>query len=328
MKLKKKRTIRKFDNIVVFPGTSEMLLRDAQFYAENFQYELAVEKFEAAFQLIEGDEHSLAVFAFALYETRQFEKAKTICEELLALSPPNYFEAMELYLTICMQLKQFEQVNKMIQSLLEEGLVPANRITNFERLKKLNAEIAANKRQQEAVEMEMEEYIEFSPDSFIALPPQQQLIIVNELTTQNIRPISHEIKQVIEHKQTNIFIKSLLLILLVEQAVEMEIQVEKLGQQMSVNPQSYPLPTQLPMFHEVMQHVLVVLEKEPSIQELAQHLITKHAIVVYPFAWQPYAADEIARAYIDFVKIMFGELTNSEEASIELLQQLELLSEI
>lgn len=303
-----------------------MLLRDAQFYAENFQYELAVEKFEAAFQIVDGDEHSLTVFAFALYETKQFDKAKVICEQLLELGPSNYFEAMELYLTICMQLKQFESVNKMIQSLLEEELVPENRIANFERLKKLNAEIAANKRFQEDAKINCD--VEFSIASFIALPPQQQLVIVNEMTLQNIRPISEEIKQAIEHQDTNIFIKSLLLILLVEQAVEMEIKVEKLGQQMTVNPKDYPLPTELPMYQEVMRHVFVKLEKEPSVQELAQHLITKHAIVAYPFGWQSYTALEIAHGYIDLVKMMFGELLESEEVSVQLLQQLELLSEI
>jgi len=326
MKLNKKRTIRKFDNIVVFPGTSERLLRDAQFYAENSQYELAVEKFDAAFRLIEGDEHSLAVYAFVLYETKRFEKAKVICEQLLALGPSNYFEAMELYLTVCMQLKQFEQVNKIIQSLLDEGLVPEHRTEKFERLQKLNAEIAENKRLQEDVQPEPQ--AEFVGNTFILLSPQEQLVIVNELTTQNIRPISEEIKQAIEYEETNIFIKSLLLILLVEQDVAMDIQIEKLGKKMHVNPQNYPLPTQLPMYKEVMELIVVALEKEPSIQELAQHLITKHAIVAYPFSWEPYESKDIARGYIDFVKMMFGELSDSDEASVQLLQQLELLSEI
>lgn len=325
IKLKKKRTIKKFDNVVVFPGTSEMLLQDAQFYAENFQYELAVEKFEAAFKITEGNEHTLLIFAFALYELKRFEKAKIICEQLLQLSPSNYFEAMELYLTVCMQLKQFESVNKMIQSLLEEGLVPENRIDNFERLKNLNAEIAANKKLQE--EMQYEGNIGFSIDSFIELPPQQQLVILNELSSQNIRPISEDIKQVIERKETHTFIKSLLLILLVEQAVSMEIKLEKFGQYMNVNPQNFPLPTQLPMYQEVMDLVLVNLEKEPTTQELVQHLVTKHAIVAYPFGWQLYTAEEVASGYLDFVKMMFGELDESGEASIELLKELEHLSE-
>lgn len=326
MKLKKKRTIRKFDNVVVFPGTGEILLRDAQNYVANLQYELAVEKFEAAFELVDGDEHSLTIFAFALYETKQFEKATNICEQLLETGPSNYFEVMELYLTACMQLKQYEKVNKIIQTLLEEGVVPDERIENFERLGKLNAEIAENKKFQE--EATILSNVEFSAQSFIELTPQEQLVMVNELTMQNIRPISDEIKWVIEQENTNVFIKSLLLILLVEQQVDTDVVVSKLGNKKLVNPKSYPLPTDLPMYQNIMKHVLINLEKEPSIQQLAEHLITKHAIVAYPFGWEPYTADEIANAYSDFVKIMFGELTESNEGSIELLQQFEILSEI
>ena len=35
-----------------------------------------------------------------------------------------YLEVMELYLTICMQLKQYKQVEQIITSLLEEGAIP------------------------------------------------------------------------------------------------------------------------------------------------------------------------------------------------------------
>lgn len=325
--MKRKRNIQKFDNIVVFPGTSEMLLRDAQHYAENFQYHLAVEKFEEAFRLVEGTEQTLSMYAFALYEIKQFKRAKSACEKLLELGPTNYFEAMELYLTICMQLKEFEQVNKIIESLLEEDLVPEERIAKFERLKNLNAEIAENKRLQEDAEQHNES-IEFSSKHFLSLCPNEQLIIVNELTAQNIRPIADELKTILEHEQTHVFIKSLILILLVEQAVSMNVKVEKFNKEKIIDPSSYPLPTQLQMYKSILQLAFAELEKEPSTQELVQHLVTKHAIVAYPFEWEPFEAEDVAKGYILYVKMMFGEVVETDNKCIELLQLYERLSDI
>lgn len=328
IKLKKKRAIQKFDNVFVFPGTSEILLRDAQTFAENAQYELAVEKFEAALQLVAGDEHTLSVYAFALYEIRQFDKAKEVCEQLLEIGPAHYFEAMELYLTICMQLKQFEQVNKIIESLLEEDLVPNDRIEKFERLRNLNAEIAENRRLQESEVFVEDQIDEFSATDFLSLTPHEQLIFVNTLTSINIRPFAKEMKTVLEHQETHVFIKSLLLILLVEQGVQMEIQVAKFGKRAMINPSDYPLPTQLPMFQEIMDYMMNELDKEPSIEELAQHLITKHAIVLYPFQWDPFEVHEVATSYIHLVKMMFGELHEMNDACFQFIQQLEHLDEI
>lgn len=312
----------------MFPGTSEMLLRDAQYYAENFQYQLAVEKFEEAFQLVEGTEQTLSMYAFSLYEIKQFERAKSACEKLLEIGPTNYFETMELFLTICMQLKQFEQVNKIIESLLEEDLVPVERIEKFERLKNLNAEIAENKRFQEDAE-QPHKAIEFSSEHFLSLCANEQLIIVNELTAQNIRPIANELKIVLEHEQTHVFIKSLILILLVEQAVSMEVTVEKFNKKKIVDPSSYPLPTQLPMYNAILQRAFTELEKEPSTQELVHHLVTKHAIVAYPFEWEPFEVEELAQSYINFVNMMFGQsFINTNSECIELLELYERLSDI
>ena len=69
-----------FENIVVFPGTIEQLLSQAHAYAEQYQYNLANEKFEETLQYTQGDEMTLSVYAYSLYEARDFEKAKEYAE--------------------------------------------------------------------------------------------------------------------------------------------------------------------------------------------------------------------------------------------------------
>ena len=92
------------NKVVLFPGMLDRMLDSAVIAAENQQYDEAVEQFEKFYTFSDGDEYSLSIFVHCLYETKNFERAKEVCEDLLALEPDNYLEVMELYLTICMQL--------------------------------------------------------------------------------------------------------------------------------------------------------------------------------------------------------------------------------
>ena len=326
---KKKKRLQTFENIVVFPGTIEQLLSQAHAYAEQTQYHLANEKFEEALQYTPGDEMTLSVYAYSLYEVRNFEKAKVICERLLEIGPSMYFEAMELYLTVCMQLRQFKQVEKIIESLLEEDVIPEEQLEKFQRLKNLNADIAESKQlqeEQEIIQASMD--YDLSTQSFFSKTPAEQLMFIHELTAVNIRPIAPQLKEIIEHEETHPFIKSLLLILLVEQEVSMKIEIKKFNCMQIVNPLELRLPTEMPHFQAVTAFVIEQLEQEPSTLELITSLIAKHAIVTYPFEWFDFEDEDVAASYMDYVRSMFGEVREMDYELMNFLQQLEKLAEL
>ncbi|MEO4052096.1 hypothetical protein [Solibacillus sp. CAU 1738] len=325
--MKKKHSIKKFENVVMFPGTVERLLTQAHTYAENYQYDLANEAFAEALKYTEGDEMTLSVYAYSLYEARAYEQAKVICEELLALGPVMYFEAMELYLTISMQLREFKQVEKIIETLLDEGAIPDEQLEKFQRLKNLNSEIAQNKLVQQQSHEEIDVDV-LSLAHFLSLTPNEQLVIVHELTTANVRPVAEQLKAIVEHEDTNMFIQSLILILLVEQEVSMLVTVKKFEREMTINPAELELPTKMPQFQQVSSFIIEALEQEPSTLEMVEFLISKHAIVTYPFEWLDFDAEDVATSYIDYVRMMFGKVQEMDYEIIGFLQQLEELTEL
>ncbi|MEK5185771.1 DUF3196 family protein [Solibacillus sp. FSL W7-1324] len=315
--------------VIIFPGMMDRLLNEAKYLAENNQYKEANELFEQAFLLGEGDEVSLSIFAYSLYEEKNFERAKQVCEELLAIGPNMYFEVMELYLTICMQLRQFKQVEKIIESLFDEQLIPEHEAEKFERLKNLNAHIAENQESHfQAPIIEGDELEEFTVAEFLEMSAQQQMMRIHELTEKNIRPYSEELKAVIENESIQPFIKSLLLILLVEQEVNLDVTISKFGQSKALNPVDFPLPTELPQYKEISGEIAEQLAQEPSTLEFAMHLIDKHAIVLYPYEWSGYATEEVASGYIDYVKTMFGEEREMNDEIVTFLQNIEKMSDL
>ena len=328
---KKRNKITTFENVVLFPGTVERLIAKAHEYVETYQYDLANKNFEEALKYSdESDELTLSVYAYSLYEAKSFEKAKEICEELLSIGPSMYLEVMELYLTICIQLKQYKQVESIITSLLEEEAIPADQIEKFQRLKELNANIAENIYQQENIvnnklQLDLDT---FSIDYFLSLKPNEQLMQVHSLTTVNIRPIVVQLKAIVENETTHTFIKSLILILLVEQNVDINLTISKFGREMEVNPSKMELPTKLPQFNKVSDLVNEQLDQEPSILEMVQYLISKHSIVTYPFEWLDYDSEDVALSYIDFVRTMFGSIREMDYEVVDFLQNLEKLTEL
>lgn len=327
---RKQKKLTTFDNVVLFPGAVDKLIEQAHEHVENYQYDLANQKFEEALKYSEGDELTLSVYAYSLYEAKSYEKAKDVCEQLLSIGPTMYLEVMELYLTICMQLKQYKQVESIISSLLEEGAIPKDQIEKFERLKEINANIAGNMEKQEDLENETIEISAetFSLDNFLKLSPNKQLNEVHELTSRNIRPIVPQLKTIIENDMTHPFIKSIILILLVEQEVDINLSISKFGEKRDVNPSTLSLPTKMPQFNQISKIVIDRLDKDPSTLELVEYLIAKHAIVTYPFEWLKYEAEDVAQSYIDFVKTMFGNVREMDYELVEFLQNLEKLTEL
>lgn len=328
---KKRGKLQKHQNVIVFPGTVERLIAEGKRFAENYQYDKAVVSLREALQYTEGDESVLSVYAFSLYETRNFQEAKVICEKLLAIGPQLYIETMELYLTVLMELKEFKQVETLIDSLLEENVIPPDSKDKFIHIKELNAMIAQKKEHEEldnAVEAEEIDEEKFQVDQFLAQTNLQQMQQLQTIRNVDIRPLKELMVAIIEDERTHPMIQSFALYLLVQQEVDIVVQVKKFDEAQKVNPSHLQFPDELPVAKQVLKLVEVALEQEPSALEMVKYLLARHIFVTYPFEWFRYEAQEVADGYIDFVHAMFGEVKETDYDLMDLLNLLEEQSEL
>ena len=317
------------DKVVLFPGMVEKIIESAHVAAETSRYAEANELFEQALAYKEGDEYILSVYAHSLYEVKNFARAKEICEDLIALQPKFYFEVMELYLTICMQMGEFQQVEKIIQTLFDQNVIPVEQKDKFQRIQRLNERIASNKQMIEKEELETsfsEEQLDI--EQFMELTVTEQLLRVQQFSEINIRPYKQLFKSIIEAEEVHPFIQSLLLILLVEQEVSIEIVVKKMGREKTLNCAEFPLPTQLPQFKDIYSLLSDRYEQNPTIWEMLQQLLSKHAIVAYPFEWDPYSSVDVANTYVQYVNAMFGHMEEHDYDIMNTIQLLDNLSEL
>ncbi|MGG0656739.1 hypothetical protein [Rummeliibacillus pycnus] len=326
---RKRDKLQKHQNVIVFPGTIERLIAEGQRYAENYQYDKAVVSLREALQYTEGDESLLSIYAFSLYETRNFQEAKLICEKLLAIGPQLYIETMELYLTVLMELKEFKQVEVLIESLLEEDVIPPESQDKFIRIKNLNAMIADTQDEEPSDIVEIEKACEqFEADPFFSQTTLQQMQQLQAFREVNIRPLKELVAAIIEDPRAHPMIQSFALYLLVQQEVDLEVKVKKFDELRIVNPSQLQFPDEMPVAKQVLKLVGSALEKEPSSLEMVQYLIARHIFVTYPFEWFDYHSEEIVDGYIDFVHAMFGEIKETDYDLMDLLNLLEEQSEL
>ena len=73
----------------------------------------------------------------ATYEDGHYHEAKMLAEELLYQGIGDYYEILDIYLMILIQVQEHEQVIHTIETLFEEREVPPDRVDHFQTLLKL-----------------------------------------------------------------------------------------------------------------------------------------------------------------------------------------------
>jgi len=319
------------ENVIVFPGMVDRLISEGLKHAEDFQYDLAVDSIRQALTYIEADEQTLGVYAYSLYEIREYEAASKVCEELLKLGPTYYFETMELYVTVLMELRRFNEVKEIVESLLEEGVIPSEKIDNFEQLLELNSRVSKQKENiplEDAPHNNQIDVTLFQLETFSQFPEDKQQQLLVELDGEDLSSIENDLVKLIEDELISPITKSFALLLLVHQGIDRSITIEKLGHRADITPYGLPEPSQSSKVEAVLQLTGEELLQNPTKLEMVHDLIIRHSFATYPFEWFSFNEKEVAEAYINYVGTMLGEGLPIVGELNDLIGQIDLIFEM
>lgn len=305
---KKNRKIRRRENVVMFPGTFEKLIQSGIQCVERKDYEQAVIAFDQAIQYEPDSPHFLGPYAIALYETRNFERAKEVTSHLLHTGHANYIETMELYLTISIQLQHYEEVEMTIQTLYDEDIIPPELVMKFDYLRELTNRLSRRYPMREEIPFTFEQFCEMDVQS-----QQRQLAALEGTALQHVIPL---LTQIVEDQSFRPIIVSFALTLLKEAEWEQQLVVKKFGRKAEVIPANLALPGEHVQIQEVQMKLENLLGQDPSKLALATSMVEKFAILAYPLTWGEYAVDDIANTYAEYISSMFsGEQISQTELS-------------
>ncbi|ARF16258.1 tetratricopeptide repeat protein [Sporosarcina ureae] len=308
MQKKRRQVIRK-GNVVVFPGTLERLHQQGRQAMERDLHEEAVRNFESVLEINPEDYTVFDGLAISLYEMKEYERAKEFTLLAMQNQAGDYIELLELYLSISIQLQQYAEVELTIQGLLEKEIIPDYSLQKFQYLRELNNRLS------ERYEEPSIEEPSITSEQFYQWGSLEQQEFLLSLQHQKLQPHIPLLVEVIEEKDSLPVVKTYALMLLQQAGYQESIAVRKYHFETEANPSRLVSPEEDQFIGEVQFLAKSQFEKDPTASELVVNLILKYSVLLFPFHWGPYTAEEVAGAYVAYTKqLLYGKQT--EESSL------------
>ncbi|PSL44006.1 hypothetical protein B0H94_10963 [Salsuginibacillus halophilus] len=118
-------------NIVHFPGSLERLVEQGMEHFRSRELSEAIEKFKQALAWDETNEQASVGLLLTYTESGHVEEGIALALKMLQQDRADYFEVMQLYITLLMQQGSYEEVVSTLQAVQQETQYPADMAEYF-----------------------------------------------------------------------------------------------------------------------------------------------------------------------------------------------------
>lgn len=308
--MKKKERDMNNQNIVLFPGLKDRLLVLGLEHLDNHRYAEAADLLSQANEIDPEDPEIGISFLLALYESGNYENAKVQCNKLLYRGIGDYFEIIDVFLMILIQLSEHDEVVHTINALIEENEVPIEKKEHYEKLllyseKRISTHINHNQTHDE---------IESEHSLFSNNDITEQIMKVAQLTNKNIRPFISELTTYLLDTSSHPFIQTMVINVLKEHGSEKEFVVKKFQYEETIIPANLNSIFETPFYTTFINDIKVKIENEnPSFFEQIKSIIDRHFFLLYPFELSPVDTHLWTAAYQCLGFEFYGEDVNIEK---------------
>jgi len=294
------------DNIVFFPKLKDRIINLGKKALEEKNYSKALMLCD---QLKEMDEHNsqteLAAVACLLEGNKTLE-ARIRCEDLV-FGPFECDEAIEVYISILFQLKEYEELQKCIKKLLQQKRIDEDQMDKYQAMLSLTNKVAPEQNEQHLQMLNLHNLVENS------VSIQKQLETINELRVIDCKLVINQIEEVLKSSRANPLIQSFILFILQEQSINHELKIKKMNQEMNWNAISES--NEHDHFSvKVVQKLSLVLESEdPSAFELAKTHFQHFMTIYFPFIPEPSKEDVWTACFYSIVQEYFDRTVDEDD---------------
>lgn len=310
---KKYRELKRKGNVIVFPNTVQVLLTEGMNLLKDEKYVSARDKLYQVLSYEPEHPGALGAYAYCLFELGEYEEALEVCRELLKVGPVHYLETMELYISILMQVREFAEAERMIEALIEEKVLPEERLEQFQQLRELNERIASN-----SAPAKIDPTL-YATANFVALPPAEQERRILELPAGSLEVMKSSMVELVQHPETDSLAKTYILFKLHQEKIDTEVRLSKFGFEGTYSIRQLPDPANDSKLVAVKTILQDAMQKDPTRLDMALELFERHVFLFYPFMWDAYSPEQVAFAYKGYLDELFSEEAE-ESADPELLK--------
>lgn len=325
--MKKRERAKRQDNIIFLPGLEKRLTDKGLESLQNKRYQEAITLLEEAKEHDPENSDILIGLVLANFEAGAFLKAKELANEMLLKGIGDYFHMVDLYLTILIQLHEYQEIVSTIEALFDEKEIPPDRHDHFLTILQFSKRMADNNQQEPIEEPKVDTNIkELKLSSLKNI--NEQMLVISSLAEKNIRPYMGEIKEYLNAESGHPFIKTMLLTLLKEQEYDKEVMVKKFNEELKVVPTEIPEIQAQPKVKEIENLLEKSLENsDPILFENIKGMVERIFFISYPFEYKPKSVSAWAAAFHLLVLNYLGgdpevsEISDEYEISTDKIEQ-------
>ncbi|SMQ83276.1 Tetratricopeptide repeat-containing protein [Bacillus sp. OV166] len=333
--MKKREPVKRIDNVIFFPGLEKRLTDKGLENLEKKKFNEAINLLEEAREHDPDNDEILIGLVLAYFEASSFQKAKALAKEMLHKGIGDYLQMVDLYLTVLIQLHEYQEIVATIEVLLEEKEIPPEKYDHFLTILQFSRRMAENRQPDPDPDTESNTY-DITPEKtnvyelnlFSIDNLNEQMLLVSSLAEKNIRPYLPEIAEYLAAEAGHPFLKTILLSLLKEQEIDRELSVVKFEMEKKVIPTHLPEVREEPRLKEVKALLEARLESEnPVLFENSFRMAERNFFISYPLELQPKSTAAWAAAFHHLAEYYLGMDTELHYLSGEYEVQVEEIEE-
>ncbi|MGE7601002.1 tetratricopeptide repeat protein [Peribacillus sp. NPDC097675] len=269
--------------VIAFPNLGERLIIKGLDELGNRNFKEAALLFTQAREFEPENDEVCMGLVVSLVELEHYEEAKELCQEMLNKGIGDYFQLINIYLMVLLQLNEHEDMITTIELLFDENQIPFDQEEHFEKMLHFSKRALEEKKEESDRGKQLLEEELQQEELFGGKTDQDMLLVISKLTNLNIRPFIPQIEQYLQ-SEGQPFFKTMLLNILIDQEYNEKVIVQKFGESQIV------IPSKLEEWKETSFYKTInalieeeISQKNPSLFKMVHSLIERHSFLLYPF---------------------------------------------
>ncbi|WP_066175278.1 tetratricopeptide repeat protein [Bacillus marinisedimentorum] len=276
-------------NVIPFPNLKDRLFEKGMAALQQKKYREALPVFQQLRDMEGGYPQVQAGIVICLLELGRLEEARAESKRLLNEDIGDYFENLQIYITVLIQMNEYDEAAAVLEAVMEEHRLPAEaaetlyQLLDFSRQMSERPEPAPDEQREEVPAIDPADLIERLTNG----NAEEQLRALQQLRSLELSPYIATLDSMLKSGFAP-ELKTMLLEIMIEKKLSREIEIWKFGKRKTIVPATLDGVFESDFGIQVLNVLDEKLGQEnPALFQLVQELWHRHLFVIYPFEPDP-----------------------------------------
>ncbi|MED3647760.1 tetratricopeptide repeat protein [Halalkalibacterium halodurans] len=280
------------DNIVLYPGLVKRLIEKGMEALKEKDAKKALTMFEQAEQYDAEPSQILFGKALCYVELGKLDDAVLLTDQMLRNDIGNYYDILQIHLSLLVQLGRYDEVVEMLDVVLAEDRLPAKHAESFYQLLHFSRQMVEDSPTYIKEPLSEELDLKETYDDINERDSLEQWHFLQQMRKHNDPADIRTLLSFVESESNDPALRSYALHMLTMHKVEKRVRIRKFDQEAEVIPAELNADEQQRFGNAVVEQLEARLAVEnPSLFKMAEQLWWQFLYALYPFTPKPEQKD-------------------------------------